>query len=376
MAERRFAGVLRQIRRLIDAPAGEGLTDGQLVDRFAASQDQAAFELLLHRHGPMVLNVCRFWLRDPHDIDDAFQATFLVLARKASSIHKRSSAASWLYGVAQRVARQARVNAARRRRKERQAADMAHVEPPSELGQNEMHSLLRDELQRLPEKYRAPLILCYLEGKTNETAAQELGVPSGSMSKRLTQARDLLRERLMYRGAALSVGGCAALLSETTATAAVPPALLTSTLQVASLFAAGSAVAGAIPQPVAALAEGALHTMRATQLKILAAVVLALTFVGGGIGMFALHIGAAPSAKEAPVRLPDDPQAVVVRLDLGDTAADKEPQLTIRGDSTAIFGNPRGDSQRIEAKLPAAELQELLRQVVREHGFFDCDSRR
>src|SRR5436190_16262042 len=112
MAERHFAGVLRQIRRLIDPPAGDSLTDGQLVERFATQQDQSAFELLLHRHGPMVLNVCRFWLRDPHEADDAFQATFLVLARKASSISKRPSVASWLYGVAQRVARQARVNAA------------------------------------------------------------------------------------------------------------------------------------------------------------------------------------------------------------------------------------------------------------------------
>src|SRR5262249_40239936 len=159
------------------------------------------------RHGPMVHNLCRSILHDPHSADDALQATFLVLARKAPSIRKRHSVASWLYGVAYRIALRAKTSATRRRQYERQAPTMSSNETAVDLDSRELRGVVHEELQRLPEKYRAPLVLRYLQGKSNEGAALALGWPRGSIAKRLARALDLLRERLLMRGVALSSVG-------------------------------------------------------------------------------------------------------------------------------------------------------------------------
>jgi RNA polymerase sigma factor (sigma-70 family) len=177
-------------------------TDSQLLKRFARQQDEAAFAALVKRHGPMVLAVCRRILRDAHDADDAFQATFLVLVRKAPVIARPELLGNWLYGVAYRVAVKARIIAARRSERERQVPAMTLSDPLSDVTGRELRAVLDAELSRLPEKYRAPLVLCYLEGKTNEQAARLLGWPIGSISGRLARARELLRERLLSRGLA------------------------------------------------------------------------------------------------------------------------------------------------------------------------------
>ena len=177
------------------------LTDGQLVERFLTRHGEAAeaaFEALIDRHGSMVLRVCRTQLGDPHDVEDSFQATFLVFVRKASSIRKRDSLASWFYGVAHKVSARARANAARRRSYERRAGQRVN-EAPSEGERRDLEALLHQEIGRLSAKYRTPIVLCYLEGLTHERAAEQLGWPVGTVRGRLARARGLLRARLTRR---------------------------------------------------------------------------------------------------------------------------------------------------------------------------------
>jgi RNA polymerase sigma factor (sigma-70 family) len=225
----------------------------------------------------MVLAVCRRVLRDSHDADDAFQATFLVLVRKAGSIAQPELLGNWLYGVAYRVAVKARANAARRSTYERRAPAMSLVDPMMEVTGRELRSVLDAELSHLPEKYRAPLVLCYLEGKTNEEAARKLGWPTGSISGRLARARELLRKRLLRRGLALSAGIFAMHLSKNTAAAAVPNSLLDCTVRGALVFTqATPAAASAVSPSVSALAEEVLEALRLGTLRTKAAWLLAL----------------------------------------------------------------------------------------------------
>jgi RNA polymerase sigma factor (sigma-70 family) len=167
--------VLRHLRLLVGWSSAAGQTDGQLVNRFVSSREEAAFEELLARHGPMVLGVCRQLLREPQDAEDAFQATFLVLVRRAASIRKRDQLASWLYGVAHRVAARVRSQKARRSQRERQGVDIVAVEPSSQGVWDDCQPLIHEEINRLPDKYRLPVVLCCLEGKTQEEAARDLG---------------------------------------------------------------------------------------------------------------------------------------------------------------------------------------------------------
>jgi RNA polymerase sigma factor (sigma-70 family) len=369
--------VLHYLRRRVEPEAVSEASDARLVERFVTARDEAAFEALVRRHGPMVLGLCRGLLRDVHRADDAFQATFLVFARKATSIHKRQSVASWLYGVAYRTALRVRAQAAQQRLHERQVPVMPSCEPALDLDRQELCQTLHQELQRLPEKYRAPLVHCYLQGQTTETAARELGWPAGSMGKRLARGRELLRERLASRGVGLSALLVGSALAESAAPAAVSMSLLTSTLKAAPLFAAGQAVAGAVPASVAALAEGVLHTMATTKLKMLAAVLFVLTLVGGGLGLFALP-SLARLKNEEPVALPKDPQAVVLTWDhwRADLPRMKDaPALRILADGTVQANDPHGPGIAVQAKLSAAELQELLRFAVREQGFFKIEQR-
>ncbi len=175
----------------------EDQTDGQLLERFVRQQDEAAFAALVRRHGPMVLGVCRRVLDNAQDAEDAFQATFLVLLRKADSLGRPALLANWLYGVAYRTAMKARAGVLRRRHHERRAASAPRTEPAADAGRDDSSALLEAGLHGLPDKYRAPLVLCYLEGKTNAEAARQLGWPVGSMSSRLARGRELLRERLV-----------------------------------------------------------------------------------------------------------------------------------------------------------------------------------
>ena len=180
--------------------------DDRLLEDFVNHCDPVAFGALVRRHGPMVLRVCRSVLRDPHEAEDAFQATFLVLLRKASTIHDSSALGKWLCGVAYKTAARGRRKAARRREFERKWEDVSANDDAGTDPTHDVRAVVREELDRLPEKYRAPLVLCYLEGLTHEEAARHLGWASGTVKIRLVRGRKLLRERLDRRKVSLGAG--------------------------------------------------------------------------------------------------------------------------------------------------------------------------
>jgi RNA polymerase sigma factor (sigma-70 family) len=288
---------------MVGARLSTELSDSELLDRFTTRHDEEAFELLVQRHGPLVLRVCRRVLQDVHDAEDAFQATFLVLARKAASIRNRASVGGWLYEIAYHLAVQARAGAARRRHHERRAGSMIKGESHTRAVGRDVEAVLDEELGRLPEKYRTPLVLCYLEGKTNEQAARELGWPSGSISSRLARARELLRDRLVGRGVALSAGGLTCLLGASAASATLPASLVRTTAQAALLFAVGkSSATAAASAGAVALAEGVVNAMITSKLKLLTALILTVTLLGAGAGVLIHQKGLAqePGGKGNP----------------------------------------------------------------------------
>ena len=201
--------VLKHIRRLDAMPRAIQQPDAELLGRFAARRDGAAFADLVRRHGPMVLTVCRSVLRHEQDAEDAFQATFLVLARKADSIRERDAVAGWLCEVAHRVAVKAQADTARRRAREQRVPPMPAADPTQEMTLRDLRRALNDELRRLPERYRVPLVLCYLEGRTHAEAAVLLGWSKDTFRGRLDRGREHLRRRLASRGIALSAVLCA-----------------------------------------------------------------------------------------------------------------------------------------------------------------------
>jgi RNA polymerase sigma factor (sigma-70 family) len=283
-----------------------GLSEWQLLNRYISRGDEAAFEALVARHGPMVLGVCRRLLADPHDAEDASQATFLVLVRKAGSLGEHDAIGHWLYGVARRVALKARGQAARRRTHEPRLATDPPA-PPFDPAAIDLGPALDAELDRLPAKYRAPIVLCYLEGLTHEQAASALRWPLGTVKGRLARARDLLRDRLIRRGIALSAGALAGSLSRDAA-CAVPEALLDSTVQAALRFASGPLSAGIVSAPVAALIQGVLTTMFVSKVKTAAALTAAcLALLAASAGVIAQQ-----ATDERPDRRPDDRAAVLV----------------------------------------------------------------
>jgi RNA polymerase sigma factor (sigma-70 family) len=261
-------GTLREyLRVLAGSRRDPPQADGQLLARYVADRDEAAFAALVERYGTLVLGVCNRVLQDPHAAEDAFQATFLVLVRRAATLDGEGPLGNWLYAVAYRTAVKARQNAARRRAHERQVLEMPPV-PAAGDDQpwDDLRPLLDEELNQLPEKYRAPLVLCFLEGKSHQEAARELGWPSGSMSRRMSRARELLRQRLARRGLALSTGLLFALITSKAKAAAVTPALANMTAQAAVVFGAGKASAGAtVAAHVAALADEILATSLAVR---------------------------------------------------------------------------------------------------------------
>jgi RNA polymerase sigma factor (sigma-70 family) len=262
---------IEDLLRTACAQDTEGQNDGQLLGRFLSRRDEAAFAVLLKRHGPMVLAVCRRILNNTADAEDAFQATFIVLVRRAASLTARAVLGDWLHGVARRTALNARRIAARRRAKE---AAMARPEVQEEKVPNDRLAWLDEELARLPEKYRLPIVLCELEGRTRQEAAQRLQWPEGTVAGRLARGRELLAKRLVRHGLALSAGALPA--------ADVPAALASSTIRAATLVAAGQAATGAIAASVAALAEGVVRNMVLTKVKMAAAVLLGAAVLAGG----------------------------------------------------------------------------------------------
>jgi RNA polymerase sigma factor (sigma-70 family) len=275
------SGVMRQLRRAALLSSGGDISDADLLEAFISRRDEAAFEALLRRHGPMVLGVARRILRHPHDAEDAFQATFLVLVRKAASIVPRALVGHWLYGVAYRTAMKAKAMKSKRRAKE----SLASPRPRAAAGDTgdlweELQPVLDRELNALPAKYRLPVFLCDLEGKKHREAARQLGWPEGTLETRLTAGRRLLARRLARQGLAPSGGTVAAVIAQNAAAGAVPSALVVATLKAGMLFAAGSATAaGAIAVQITTLAEGVMKAMLFTKVKTAAGLWLALAIL-------------------------------------------------------------------------------------------------
>jgi RNA polymerase sigma factor (sigma-70 family) len=296
-------------RRLAGKQPGNP-TDAELLERFIGSGDPAAFELLVWRHERMVLAACRRLLRNAEDVEDAFQSTFLVLVRKASSISQREAVASWLYKVACRCALKARARAQRRNRHEQGSEALAILEARDDhlraAEDHDLWQLLSEEIQRLPEKYRAPVVLCYLEGKTYAQAGHQLGCPRTTVSTRLTRAREILGDRLRARGVTVPATALVAVLCQQAARAAEPAALVGATVQAARAYAAESAAAGAVSAEVVALAEGVIKTMFLSKLKMAFFVLAVVGVVGAALGLpgyLAVHAGQRePSAATASAR--------------------------------------------------------------------------
>jgi RNA polymerase sigma factor (sigma-70 family) len=269
MSESSLGKVLAHIRRVAAAHAYRDLADSELLERFLQENDDAAFTVVIERHGPMVLGLCRRMLGNLHDAEDVCQATFLVLARKAASIRKSTALSSWLHGVACRAAGQLKRDEARRQCRERGMHAAIAKDPAGEVSWREAQTILDEELERLPQRYRAPLILCYLDGKTRDDAARRLRLSTGTLHARLQRGRDLLRQRLTRRGLTFSGALLVAVLSENAARATLAPTLVIATAKAALAIAANQPLMqGVISASVLILTREALKTMFVAKLKL------------------------------------------------------------------------------------------------------------
>ena len=296
MDDSRHHPILNYLRRTLGASESAGVSDAELLRRFVKDRDEAAFELLLWRHAAMVLHVCRQILRDDGAAEDAFQATFLVLSRKAASIGRGESLGGFLHRVAYRIALKAQ---AAGRAKAARDVDLDQLEAPAapdDPSRRELRRVICEEVNRLPAKYRAPIIACYFESRTHEEAAQQLGWPRGTVAGRLSRAREMLRRRLLRRGVALTAGALAGAMSVPSSPAALN-GLVESTIRTMKLFAAN----GAVSPRIVALAEGVLRAMFWTRVKILTVIVLLAV------------IGAAPTLWSNPRITAEQPGAVAAK---------------------------------------------------------------
>ena len=334
---RMIIGCLRQAA-LPDA----GLTDGQLLGRYVSRRDDPTFEALVRRHGPMVLAVCRRVLRHAQDAEDAFQATFLILARKAASVSKRESVGAWLHGVAYRAALQARTSVLRRKVKEQQIEDMPHPIVMPQEDRNELLGLLDQELARLPEKHRLPLVLCELEGRSRREAARQLGLAEGTLSSRLARGRTMLARRMAAHGAAVTAAALVGLLAGGARAACVPGPLVVSTVRAAG---------GAVPAGVAALATGVMKAMLLTKLKCAAGVLLVVVAVGVGAAAWTCRAAAQPAP--AP-RLQGDHDRPA---QAGPAGLDRDDLEALRLEVEALRLELRATKERVKALEDEAQAQ-------------------
>jgi RNA polymerase sigma factor (sigma-70 family) len=313
MGDRRVETALRDIDALFRLGVVSGMSDGQLLERFAAqagSESELAFEAIVRRHGPMVLGVCRRVLRDEHAAEDAFQATFMVLALRPHAIRTPESSGPWLHGVAMRIARRTLVLQRRRREEPILSPDL--VDPSAQsTALADLQSVIDEELSRLPDKYRQPVVLCYLEGQTQDEAARVLGWTKGTVSGRLARAKDLLRHRLTRRGLAPSAGLFAVALTSETASATVPASMLLPTVRAATAAILGGTQTGLVTGRVASLAREAIKVM---VLGRLGRAAVKFFFLAGGAAALATPM--LMPAKPAPPRnLAGEPAASLPRLD-------------------------------------------------------------
>ena len=326
-----------------------GLADQDLLDAFVSRHEEAAFEALLKRHGPMVLAVCRRVLGNAHDVEDAFQAVFLVLVRKAASIHRRELLGNWLYGVAYRTAQNAKATNARRRIKERQAAARF---PPREVASAVD---LDKELSALPDKYRVPVVLCELEGRPRREVARLLGIAEGTLSSRLATARKMLAKRLRRHGSMLPGA-----LPGT-----VPAGLLASTLKAATLVAAGREATGVISASVLALTEGVVKAMFVSKLKVFVAVLIVGGTLGLGTGRLT-YTALAQDPKGQPVT-----RASGIEEESPQAAGDSRNSAQDLEAAKAAVNQAKADLRKMEAELKARQRDLSRKQAAVERAKLD-----
>jgi RNA polymerase sigma factor (sigma-70 family) len=360
--------VIEHLRRTVLLRDGSGLTDGQLLGCFIEHRDEAAFAALVRRHGPMVWGVCRRLL-SAADAEDAFQATFLVLVRKAASVVPREMIGNWLYGVAHQTALQARRTTARRRARERQVTEMPEPAVAEQDIGRDWQPLLDEELSRLPDKYRAVIVLCDLEGKTRREAATQLRVPEGTIASRVATARKMLAKQLAHRGVVLSGGALAVLLSQQAASAGVPSSLVSSTIKAVTLVAAGTTASAAISVQVVALTEGVLKTMFFAKLKGVL-VLLGVTILCSAMGLIYQTQAADQPGKKLPANTTPPTgnertdttegkeNAEEARADSGEAGESRNVQVRITGPlgmKVVVITAARKDNE-----LPSIEVPERL----------------
>jgi RNA polymerase sigma factor (sigma-70 family) len=337
------AELLRHLSGLAPLLASDPAPDAELLERFISRCDEAAFTVLVARHGPMVLRLCRRVLGNSHDAEDAFQATFLVLARKARAIRRRSHLAAWLHGSAYRLALKSRIAKARHRRAEVSAPAPEPADPQpdplSEISARELLAALDQELGRLPDVYRLPLVLCCLEGRTQEEAARQLGWTPGSVKGRLERGRAQLHARLARRGLALSAALLALDALHGPAAAGMAGVLLWATAQAAVRFAAGAGSATGGAAPAVTLAEGVLKAMLLSKIKIASALLMFAAVLGAGTGLFAFRTRAGEGAQGPAAKAPAPPAAQAKKPEKQKAATDKD---LLQGTWVAVAGEQDG----------------------------------
>jgi RNA polymerase sigma factor (sigma-70 family) len=348
-----LASFIGQLRRLVEPRAG-GLDDAELLQRFAANRDEAAFEVLLWRYGPLVLGVCRRMLHREQDVEDAFQATFLTLIRKAGSIARREALGSWLHQVAYRIGLRARTHAERCGIPDQPRVEIAVARTEREAN-GEWREVLDREVQRLPRRYRGPFILCYLEGKTQAEAARMLACPPGTVASRLAWARDRLRVRLMARGLTLTAA-LAGLIVPAETEAASLTVLIGTALRMARISTAGTlAGPGAIPGHVADWSKGVVRAMFLSKVQIMATLILAALFAGAGGGVLWQRV----QANSADTALTDEPapQAAAQSQQKSKVSRPVDPKATAAKAAEELqneLANAEAEFQQLEAKWDAS----------------------
>lgn len=287
------------LQTLFESGTLTGLNEAELLKRYVIGGDERAFEVLVERLGPMVMGVCRRRLNDPRDVEDAFQATFLILVRKAAALRDASRLAPWLYGVAYRVATRARQNAAARGVKERPCADVGQVEAPCEPSSDDLRRVLDEELSRLPDKYRRPVVFVHLEGLSHDEAAAQLGWPVGTVRSRLSRARDRLRSRLVRRGFAPGLVAFEPGVGSLWVRPEVTRQLVGSVVQAAARSSMGRALtSAAVSGTVVQLTRGVLTAMWVTKLTVASLIVTGAVVLGAGSMLAAQQAGAGKPAVE------------------------------------------------------------------------------
>jgi RNA polymerase sigma factor (sigma-70 family) len=387
------AGLLRDLCSHVHGLAltrnGGGPPDRELLERYLSAHDEAAFAALVQRHGGMVLGACRRLLHCEHDAEDAWQATFLVLACRGRSIRQRQSLAGWLHGVACRVARKLRVSQARRRAQGGEVPEVPARDGPPDLSWQEAKAILDEEVERLPERYRAPVVLCYLEGQTRDDAARQLGWSLGTLRGRLERGRLRLRARLIRRGVTLSASLLAADLAAP-AMAQVPPTLAVAAVRSAAGLTTGSSLCSVAPPRLVPLLEGVITAMCWTKWKTaIALLVLSLPLIGLTAGLFAQPTPGDPPfgarddsrpGKGAPSSSNFDPFKKATPPDLEKRVAELEKQVARLTDELAAlkkrgqFGAPEKDVEKVQEEviglkyIKAAEAFRLVRELFGDKG--------